>query len=335
MRFAAAEYLYLALLLPTLAVFWLFADFRRKATLARFGSPELMQKTGLAVRSSVRWLRRTMMLLGILLAVIALARPQWGARLTHIEQKGVDIVLAMDTSKSMLAQDIKPSRLEKAKYELDKLIELLQGDRIGIVCFAGTAFTLSPLTLDYSAARLFLQSISTEVVPEPGTCLADALKAAAENFNPSEHKYKVILLLTDGEDHCKELGYDPLKAAEEVKKQGAVVYTIGIGSAEGGPIPLLNEAGGLEYKRDSTGERIMSRLDEDTLKQLALATGGKYYHSTAGELEVEKIYNEIRQMERKKFGEQLQVEYEDRFQYFLAAAMVLFFVSALVPERIK
>jgi len=333
MRFAAAEYLYLLLLLPLLASFWLLADFRRKTMLARFGSPELIQKTSRSVSSSARWLRRSMMFLGILLAVTALARPQWGARLTRIEQKGVDIVLAMDTSKSMLTQDIKPSRLEKAKYELDKLIELLQGDRIGIVCFAGTAFTLSPLTLDYAAARLFLQSISTEVVPEPGTCLADAVKASTENFNPSEHKYKVILLLTDGEDHCQELGYDPLKAAEEAKKQGAVIYTIGIGSVEGGPIPLIDESGGLEYKRDPSGERIMSRLDENTLKQIALATGGKYYHSTAGELELEKIYNEIRQMERKKFGEQIQVEYEDRFQYFLAAAMALFFASALVPER--
>ena len=256
--------------------------------------------------------------------VASLARPQWGARLTKIEEKGVDIVIALDTSKSMLAQDIKPSRLEKAKYELEKLIDILQGDRVGIVCFAGTAFTLSPVTLDYAAARLFLQSISTEVVPEPGTCLSDAIKAAGENFNPNEHKYKVILLLTDGEDHCAEMGMDPLKAADEAKKQGAVIYTIGIGSSEGGPIPEADEAGGVQYKRDQSGAMVMSKLDEETLKKIALATGGKYYHSTEGELKVEKIYNEIRQMERKKYGEQTQIEYEDRFQYFLGAAMVLF-----------
>jgi len=335
MRFAAGDCLWLLALIPLLAGFWAVADLRRKKALAAFGSMELYEKIGLALSSRARWVRRAMTLAGILLTIGALARPQWGARLTRIEQKGVDIVIAMDTSKSMLAQDIKPSRLEKAKYELEKLLDILQGDRIGIVCFAGTAFTLSPLTLDYSAARLFLQSISTEVVPEPGTCLADAVKASAENFNPNERKYKVILLLTDGEDHCKELGMDPVKAAEEAKEQGAVIYTIGIGSSEGGPIPLTGENGALEYKRDVSGERVLSRLDEDALKQVALATGGKYYHSVAGELEVEKIYDEIRQMERKKFGEQVQVEYEDRFQYFLAAAMALFFASALIPEKKK
>jgi len=333
MRFAAAQYLYLLILVPALAAFWLWADWRRKKMIARFGSLSLIEKIGLSLSARKRWLKRGLVALGILALVLSLARPQWGARMMKIEQKGLDIVIAVDTSKSMLAQDIKPNRLEKAKYELEKLIDLLQGDRLGIVCFAGTAFTLSPLTLDYAAARLFLQSISTDVVQEPGTCLADAIKAATENFNPQERKYKVVLLLTDGEDHCKELGLDPVKAAEEAKKQAAVIYTVGIGSAGGSPIPVADESGGMQYKRDQAGEMIQSRLDEDTLKQIALATGGKYYHSLAGELEVEKIYNEIKQMERKKFGEQVQIEYEDRFQYFLAAAMILLFASALLPER--
>jgi len=335
MRFAQPLYLYLLLLVPALAAFWAAADMRRRAMLARFGSLALIEKVGLSASRGARWLKRSLMVLGILLAVVSLARPQWGAKIQRIEQKGVDIVIAIDTSKSMLATDIKPSRLEKAKYELEKLIDILMGDRIGIVCFAGTAFNLSPLTLDYAAARLFLQSISTDIVPLAGTNLAEAIKAAAENFNVNENKYKVILLLTDGEDHGKEMGMDPLKAAQEAKKQGAVIYTIGIGSPEGSPIPMEEQDGGLQYKRDQSGEMVMSRLDEGTLKQIALATGGKYYHSVAGELEVEKIYNEIKQMEKKKFGEQLQIEYEDRFQYFLASAMALLFVSALIPERKK
>jgi Ca-activated chloride channel homolog len=332
MRFAQPLYLYLLLLVPALVAFWVLVDQRRRKLLARFGSISLIEKVGLSVSRRARWVKRSLMLFGILLVVVSLARPQWGAKISRIEQKGVDIVIAIDTSKSMLATDIKPSRLEKAKYELEKLIDILMGDRIGIVCFAGTAFNLSPLTLDYAAARLFLQSISTDIVPVAGTNLAEAIKAATENFNTNERKYKVILLLTDGEDHGKDAGMDPMKAAEEAKKQGAVIYTIGIGSSEGSPIPM-EEEGGLQYKRDQSGEMIMSRLDEDTLKQIALATGGKYYHSTAGELEVEKIYNEIKQMEKKKFGEQVQIEYEDRFQYFLAAAMALLFVSVLVPER--
>jgi len=333
MRFASPEYLYLWLILPALICFWLIADWRRKRALKNFISPELMQKIGLTLSARMRLLRRVLILMGILLAVFALARPQWGAKVTRIEQKGLDIVIAIDTSKSMLAQDIKPNRLEKAKYELGKLIDILQGDRIGVVAFAGTAFTLCPLTLDYAAAQLFLESITTDIVPEPGTCLADAISAALENFQKEEQKFKVILLLTDGEDHCREMGRDPVKSAEEAKKQGAVIYTVGIGGTEGAPIPVMDESGNLEYKRDESGKYIESRLDEDTLKQIALATEGKYYHSVGGELEVEKFYQQIKQMERKKLGEQLQVEYEDRFQYFLGAGMILLFISILIPER--
>jgi len=333
MRFASPEYLYLWLILPALVCFWLIADWRRKRALKNFISPELMQKIGLTLSARMRLLRRVLILMGILLAVFALARPQWGAKVTRIEQKGLDIVIAIDTSKSMLAQDIKPNRLEKAKYELGKLIDILQGDRIGVVAFAGTAFTLCPLTLDYAAAQLFLESITTDIVPEPGTCLADAISAALENFQKEEQKFKVILLLTDGEDHCREMGRDPVKSAEEAKKQGAVIYTVGIGGTEGAPIPVMDESGNLEYKRDESGKYIESRLDEDTLKQIALATEGKYYHSVGGELEVEKFYQQIKQMERKKLGEQLQVEYEDRFQYFLGAGMILLFISILIPER--
>jgi len=335
MRFAGPEYLYLLLLIPGLCIFWIVTNLSRTRALARFGSPDLMEKIGLGLSRRKRILKRAIISAGLFLAILSLARPQWGARITRIEQKGLDIVIAIDTSKSMLAQDIKPSRMEKAKYELSKLIDLLQGDRLGVVAFAGTAFTLCPLTLDYAAAQLFLESITTDIVPDPGTCLADAIQAALENFNPEERKYKVILLLTDGEDHCQEMGRDPVKAAEEAKKQGAVIYTVGIGSSSGSPIPLTDESGNLAYKRDQNGAYIETRLDEDTLKQIALATEGKYYHSVGGELEVEKFYQQIKQLEKKKLGEQLQVEYEDRFQYFLAAAMILLFGSVLIPERKK
>jgi len=300
----------------------------------KFGSWELLNKI-IERESGRRWLKRVLVLLGIFLIICSLARPQWSAKITKIEQKGLDLIIAIDTSQSMLAQDIKPSRLEKAKYELNKLIELTEQDRIGIVCFAGTAFTLCPLTLDYNAVRLFMDTISTDLIPLPGTCLSDAIMAGLENFNPEEKKSKVILLLTDGEDHCQELGKDPVKSAEEAKRQGAVIYTIGIGSAQGGLIPVKDEAGNLEYKRDQSGEFIFSRLDEETLKKIALATGGKYYYSKAGELEVERIYQEIKQMEKKKFGERVQVVYEERYQYFLGLGMILLFIQALLSERKK
>ncbi len=332
MRLASPEYLYL-LIIPLLLVFgWLVADRMRIRALSRFGNIQLIKKTALLFNPKARWQKRLLILAGIILVIFALARPQWGARMTKIERKGVDIIIAVDTSKSMLAQDIKPNRLEKAKYELRRLIDLLEGDRVGIVCFAGTAFTLCPLTLDYSAVKLFLQSISTDVVPEPGTCLADAIENALENFNPKERKYKVIILLTDGEDHCKELGRDPIEWAKKAKEQGAVIFTIGIGSPKGSPIPIQDENGEIRYKRDENGNLVLSQLDEETLKEIALASGGKYYHSVAGELEVERIYKQIREMEKKKFGEKIQVEYEDRFQWFLGVGILLLFWSGLLGE---
>jgi len=334
MRFAEPDYFYLLLLIPAVIGFWLIMDYNRKRLLLKFGSWELLNKI-IERESGRRWLKRVLVLLGIFLIICSLARPQWSAKITKIEQKGLDLIIAIDTSQSMLAQDIKPSRLEKAKYELNKLIELTEQDRIGIVCFAGTAFTLCPLTLDYNAVRLFMDTISTDLIPLPGTCLSDAIMAGLENFNPEEKKSKVILLLTDGEDHCQELGKDPVKSAEEAKRQGAVIYTIGIGSAQGGLIPVKDEAGNLEYKRDQSGEFIFSRLDEETLKKIALATGGKYYYSKAGELEVERIYQEIKQMEKKKFGERVQVVYEERYQYFLGLGMILLFIQALLSERKK
>jgi len=332
MRVAEPEYLYLLFLLIFLIILWIISDRIRLRQLKKFGNPKLLEKIGVSLSSRFKWQKRMVVLAGLGLIIFSLARPQWGAKLTRVERRGVDLMIAIDTSKSMLAQDIKPSRLEKAKFELSHLIDLLEGDRVGIVCFAGTAFTLCPLTTDYSAVKLFLQSITPEVVPQPGTCLTDAIEASLENFNPEEKKYKVILLLTDGEDHCKELGRDPKESAKKAKEQGAVIYTIGIGSPEGSPIPLVDETGQIQYKRDNKGELILTRLDEETLREIALITGGKYYHSRAGELEVERIYQEIRQMEKKKFGEELQVEYEERFQYFLGAGILLLFISGLMPE---
>jgi len=334
MRFAEPDYFYLLLLIPALIGFWLIMDYNRKRLLLRFGDLELLNKI-IDRELGRRWLKRVSALLGIFLIIFSLARPQWSAKITKIEQKGLDLIIAIDTSQSMLAQDIKPSRLEKAKYELNKLVDLSEQDRLGIICFAGTAFTLCPLTLDYNAVKLFMDTISADLIPLPGTCLSDAIMTGLENFNPEEKKHKVILLLTDGEDHCQELGKDPVKSAEEAKKQGAVIYTIGLGSVQGGLIPVKDDAGNLEYKRDQSGEFIFSRLDEETLKKIALATGGKYYYSKEGELEVERIYEEIKQMEKKKFGEQVQVIYEERYQFFLGLGMILLLIQALVPERKK
>jgi Ca-activated chloride channel family protein len=335
MHWAEPDYLYLLLALPVIIGFLIWRAKVRARDLERFGNPALLSALSESKSPRRGRVKAGLWILGFSLAVIALARPQWGARPTRIERKGVDLVIVLDVSHSMLAQDIKPSRLDKAKHEIGKLIEILSGDRIALVPFAGTAFTLCPLTLDYNAARMFLEGIAPAIVPEAGTAIADALRAGMENFDPKERKYKAMILLTDGEDHGKGKGDDPLAVAEDAAKQGIVIYTIGIGSSQGTPIPIEDEHGEIQYKRDRHGELVMTLLDQESLQKVALATQGKYYHVTAGEIELDKIYQELSRMEKKKFEEEYHIEYEDRFQWFLALAVLGLFLEAIIPERVR
>jgi Ca-activated chloride channel family protein len=333
MKFANPQFLYLWLLVPALLAAFVWSGRRRFNLIRLFGNPELLARIGSAVHPPRRRLKQTLFVLAIFFLVLALARPQWGASLTPIKREGVDLVIVLDTSLSMLAQDIKPSRLEKAKHELWKLLDLLRGDRVGLVAFAGTSFTLCPLTLDYQAAKMFLQSIAPGVIPEPGTALADAIKTGVSNFDSKTKKFKAMILLTDGENLEEGKEQDPVAAAEKAAEQGVVIYTVGIGSGRGEPIPLPTDQGGVEYKRDPGGQTVMSKLDEDTLRKIALATGGKYYHATAEEMELGKIYEAIAGMEKKTFEEQYHVQYEDRFQWPLLLAVLFLFAEAVIPER--
>jgi Ca-activated chloride channel family protein len=335
MQWAEPDYLLLLLIIPLLIGFMAWRGRKRARDLARFASPALVSMLAQSVSKRRRRIKATLMITAFTLAVIALARPQWGAKPTKIERKGVDMVVVLDVSASMLAQDIKPSRLEKAKHEIGKLMDMLKGDRIAMVPFAGTAFTLCPLTLDYSAASMFLENVEPGIVPQPGTAIADAIRAGMENFDPKERKYKVMILLTDGEDHGQGKEQDPVAVAEEAADQGIVIYTIGIGSTQGTPIPIENEQGEIIYKRDSSGELVMTTLDQDTLQKIALATKGKYYHVTTGEIELTKIYQDLAQMEKKKFEEKYHIEYEDRFQWPLGLAILALFLEAVLPERRK
>ncbi len=334
MRFDNPTYLYLLILIPLLVVFYYWAASKRGRNLSRFGNPALVSR-GAGVSQGLRTLKSSLMVTGATFLILTLAGPQWGATLEKIERQGVDVIVALDTSLSMLAQDIKPSRLRKAKHEINELIDMLQGDKIGIVVFAGTSYTLCPLTLDYSAAKMFVETISTDIVPEPGTAIADAIEASVDNFDEKENKYKVLILMTDGEDHGKAKGFDPVQIAEEASEQGVVIYTVGMGSPSGEPIPLEAKHGGVEYKRDKAGEVVMSKLAEKDLQEIALASGGKYYRVSADEFDLAKIYQKVAGMDKKTYEEEYHVRYEDRFQWPLAIAVLCFVAEALLPERRK
>ncbi|HPS37160.1 MAG TPA: VWA domain-containing protein [Candidatus Omnitrophota bacterium] len=277
------------------------------------------------------WLTRSVLItLAVFLMVLSLARPQWGDEKRNIQRKGVDMVFLVDASLSMLAEDIKPNRLEKAKFEIDTFTKNLGGDRIGMVTFAGSGFLQSPLTLDHSAFLLFLDAVQVGFLPDPGTSLAQAIHLAIKAFPQKELKYKAIVLFTDGEDH--DGGIE--KALEEAKQAGVRIYTIGMGSPEGEPIPLKDQKGQRTgFKKDRGGQMVLTKLNQPLLEKIAKETGGLYLRATPGEKEVEIVIRHLKSWGEQKFEEKTVVEREDQYQVFLVLAFLLLIAEMLLRRR--
>lgn len=331
MRIAQINFIYvLLILLPLLSLFYWFVFRMKRKAKERFGNLALIERLSLSFSPKKQRWKMFLIFSGTFFLLFSLARPQLGTKLSLMKREGVDIVIAMDVSLSMTAEDIKPNRLEKAKQEVNGLISRLQGDRVGLVAFAGVAFVQCPLTLDYSAAKMFLDIIDVNLIPQPGTAIGDAIRTSIKAFNQKERKYKVLILLTDGEDHDS----DPLGAAEQASKEGIIIYTIGVGSVQGEPIPLRDNRGQVAgFKKDPEGSVVVSRLDEVTLQKIALTTGGKYYHATSGEMELDKIYDEVSKMEKKELEGKLMTQYEDRYQYFLFLAVLFLVIEFFLSDR--
>ncbi len=330
LRFANGEYFYLLWLLPILITFFVFVFRAKKRALRRFGNLQLMQKLNENTSRKKQRYKIAILLFALLFIVLSLARPQIGTKLEEISREGVDIIVAMDVSTSMLAQDIAPSRLAKAKHEVESLIDRLRGDRIGLIAFSGVAFVQCPLTLDYGAAKIFLDIMDPDLIPTPGTAIGRAIQKAIDTFEQKERKHKVLVLITDGETHEENV----MQYAEEAERQGIVIYCVGIGSPQGEPIPL-QQGGGSNFKKDKAGQVVITKLDERTLEKLALQTGGKYFRSTSGEEELEKIYDLIFKMDKKELGSLQYSQFEDRFQYLVIFAIVLLGLDLFVSDRKK
>ncbi len=329
-RFANIQLLHLLWLIPALVIFYTLVFKAKKAALKRFGNLELMKKLAENTGRGRQIAKVFMIIAAVAFIILALARPQIGTKMEEVKREGVDVFIAIDVSLSMLAQDIAPSRLTKAKHEVESLINRLQGDRVGLIAFAGTAFVQCPLTLDYGAAKLFLDILDPSLIPTPGTAIGAAIQKAIESFDQKERKHKVLVLITDGEDHEG----DVMKWAEEAERQGIVIYTVGIGSPKGDPIPMGSDVdAGRGFKKDRDGQVVITKLDEVTLEKIALQTNGKYYRATSGEEELKKIYAEIEKMEKKELGSMRFSQFEDRFQYLLIIGIVLLTLEVIIPER--
>jgi len=330
MNFGRPEYLYLLWALPAFLLFLLWSLRQRRRRLETLVSPTL------ALRLTADFSRRkaavrTLLLLGFFtFGILALARPRWGMREETVRRQGVDLIAALDTSYSMNVEDVAPSRLEKAKSEIRGLISRLRGDRIGLVAFAGNAIVLSPLTLDYGAASLFLDAAGTDMLPEPGTSLAAAIQTATSAFIAKEKKYKVLVIFTDGED----LEGQVRSAIEKAKEGGVIIFTVGIGTPEGKPIPVRDQKGDIvEYRKDVDGRIVVSRLDERSLAEIATETGGKYFRASTSENELDEIYDDVSGMDKKLLESRLVQNYEDQFQFPLALAILCLVAEAWMSER--
>lgn len=327
MRFGEPVYFNLLWLLPALIFFLAWAMRKRRTLTEEFCSPGLAPKfVGENIRARQN-MKAVFILLAVFFMIVALVRPRWGYEWKDLTQKGVDIIVALDVSKSMLAEDIKPNRLSRAKRKISDLLNMLDGDRIGLVAFAGTAFVQCPLTLDYSAAKLFLDATDTDLLSAQGTALAGAIRKSVAAFRSQERKSKAIILITDGESH----GDDPLKTARWAAEQGIKIYTIGIGKDTGAPIP--NAAGG--FKKDEKGEIVLTRLDESTLQQIALETGGTYVRSVTGDLDLEKIYleNIKPKIDKKELKSQRRKLWTERFQWPIFLALACLLIEFRIRER--
>ena len=329
-RFAHPEYAYLLLVLPALVVVYVLASQARKRALLRFGEEQILDRLTESASKRKRFLKFCVLLTALACIVVALANPQIGTRLQEVKQEGVDIFVALDVSLSMKAEDIKPNRLEKAKLEIRNLIDRLAGDRLGLVVFAGEAFTQFPLTTDYSAADLFLDVVDVDVVPVPGTAIGSAIQRAMDSFNFKENTTKVIVIVTDGEN----TEGDAFEGAADAAKQGVLLYTIGMGSPSGSPIPIYNASGQqVDFKRDRNGSIVVTKLDEVGLEKIASIGNGKYFRGTNAQDELNEIYKTINALQKKEFGVKQFTDYEDRFQFFLGAGIFLIIVELLITEK--
>ena len=326
-------YIYLGLIFTGLLIIVLILGYKMKLKLLNnFGNIAVIKKFSESINFKNTRQKALLLILSVFLIFIALARPQWGNKSSNMSRKGLNIFVLFDVSKSMLAEDMKPNRIEKAKHEISKLVDYLKGDRIGLIPFAGSSFVQCPLTIDYSAFNMYLDTLNVNSIPVPGTAIAEAIQKAITGFPEGEKKYKVIILITDGEDHEGNV----LEIAQKAKDEGIVIYTIGIGSPNGELIPMRDENGNLNgYKKDKTGNPVLSRLDDVTLEKVALTTGGKYYQASEFEFEIKKVYDDILNMEKKLIFGKVFSQKADRFQWFLLPAVLLLIIEIFYRERNK
>ncbi len=323
-HFANGQYLLLLFLIPFFFVIQALVLRLRRRRIRKFGDEALVNALMPSYSRARVWVRISLFSIGFFFFVIGLSRPQIGAKLKEHETKGAEIMVVLDVSNSMLAEDYSPNRLERAKLAISRLVDKLRDDRIGLIVFAGNSFVQLPITTDYVSAKMFLNSITTESVPVQGTAIGEAINTAIRSFSAQSEKSRAIVIITDGENHED----DPVAAAEQAAELGIRVFAVGVGSPEGKPIPMDGE-----LLKDKNGDIVVTRLDESVLQEVAKAGNGVYVRAGNSEFGLNPIIDDIKRMDDEKYSSIVFEEYDEQFMYFLAIALFFLVLEMLIGER--
>jgi Ca-activated chloride channel homolog len=332
MKFGAINMISLLWLIPIIIVFGMWADGVRKKTIEKFAEEKLSGELLKTVNISRKKLKNLMITMALVFILIALLKPQWGFSWQEVKRQGLDILIALDTSNSMLAEDVKPNRLRRSKLAIRDLVRKLVGDRVGLVAFSGRAFLQCPLTVDYNGFLLSLEDISANTIPVGGTSIASAIYTAIESYEGGKKQSKVLIIITDGEDLEGEVN----NALRIAKEKGITIYCVGIGTEEGELIPIRDDNGRMSFLKDSEGNVVKTRLDEATLEHIALDTGGMYVRSSGAEFGLDLLYDKrLSKLEKEDFKSRMEKKYKERFQFPLVLVFLLLLIEPVVSERRK
>ena len=318
------------LLIPVLFTLFLLVFWWKKRTQKKFASEELLKKLSPEKSIFKPILKMMIFLIGLAFLIVSLANPKMGTKIETVKRQGVDIVFALDVSKSMLAEDIAPNRLEKSKQIISKIIDKLGSDRIGIIIYAGNAYPLLPITTDHGAAKMFLQSANPNMVSSQGTAINEAIKLASTYYDNDEQTNRFLFIISDGEDHQE----DASSAIAQATKDGIKTYTIGVGTEKGGPIPLKDKYGNLQgYKKDSKGEVVITKMNESTLKDIAEGGKGKYVLGNKTQKTVDYVEKLLVKAEKSEFESTQLSDYKDQFQWFVGFGLLFLIIDAFMFEK--
>ena len=328
-------YLYGLIIIPILLLIWFLFRQKDKKLVKKFGNPALTLKLMPQVSSKKKNLKFSLILTALASMIIMLANPQLGSKTDKVQRKGIDMIIAIDVSNSMLAEDIKPNRLTRAKQAISKLVDKLQGDRIGLIVFAGEAYTQLPITTDYSAAKMFLSSVNTDYISTQGTSISNAIELGRSTFKDMSEdpqagkRNRAIVIITDGEDQEEGTIEQATKATEE----GIIIYTIGMGTEKGGPIPLYRGGRMTGYKKDQDGHTVITRLNQIELQKIASTGNGIFVRANSSKVGLNKILDEINRLDKTEIESQVFKDYESHFQVFAFIAFLLLLIELLLSER--